>query len=45
VALGLGTIAASAVGHRLARRFGPGPMLVSGFGICGAGWLLLARRR
>jgi MFS family permease len=30
------------VGHRLARRFGPGPLLVSGFGICGAGWLLLA---
>jgi MFS family permease len=42
VALGLGTIAASALGHRLARRFGPGPLLVSGFGICGAGWLLLA---
>src|ERR1700728_3689789 len=42
VALGVGTIAASAVGHRLARRFGPGPILVSGFGICGAGWLLLA---
>jgi MFS family permease len=42
VALGVGTIAASALGHRLARRFGPGPILVSGFGICGAGWLLLA---
>jgi MFS family permease len=42
VALGVGTIAASAVGHRLARRFGPGPVLVSGFAICGAGWLLLA---
>jgi len=42
VALGVGTIAASAIGHRLARRIGPGPMLVSGFGICGAGWLLLA---
>jgi MFS family permease len=42
VALGIGTIAASAVGNRLARRFGPGPLLVSGFGICGAGWLLLA---
>jgi MFS family permease len=42
VALGVGTIVASAVGHRLARRFGPGPLLVSGFGICGAGWLLLA---
>jgi MFS family permease len=42
VALGVGTIMASAVGHRLARRFGPGPVLVSGFALCGAGWLLLA---
>jgi MFS family permease len=42
VALGLGTIAASAVGHRLARRFGPGPVMVCGFAICGGGWLLLA---
>jgi MFS family permease len=42
VALGVGTVAASAVGHRLARRFGPGPIMVFGFGVCGAGWLLLA---
>lgn len=42
VALGAGTIAASAIAHRLARRIGPGPLLVLGFGICGAGWLLLA---
>ncbi len=42
VALGVGTIASSAIGHRLARRIGPGPTLVLGFGICGAGWLLLA---
>src|ERR1700676_1471861 len=42
VALGVGTVAASALGHRLARRFGPGPILVFGFGVCGAGWLLLA---
>jgi MFS family permease len=42
VALGAGTIAASAVAHRLARRIGPGPLLVLGFGVCGAGWLLLA---
>ena len=42
VALGVGTIAASAVGHRLARRFGPGPVLVFGFGVCATGWLLLA---
>ena len=42
VALGMGTVAASAIGHRLARRIGPGPTLVLGFGICGAAWLLLA---
>jgi predicted MFS family arabinose efflux permease len=42
VALGVGTIAASVVGHRLARRIGPGPALVAGFAICGAGWLTLA---
>jgi MFS family permease len=42
VALGVGTIAASVVGHRLARRIGPGPALVTGFAVCGAGWLLLA---
>ncbi|MDH4114992.1 MAG: MFS transporter, partial [Burkholderiaceae bacterium] len=42
VALGGGTIAASIVGHRLADRIGPGPALVSGFAVCGLGWLLLA---
>jgi MFS family permease len=42
VALGAGTIGASAFGYRLARRIGPGPVMVLGFGICGAGWLLLA---
>jgi MFS family permease len=42
VALGAGTIGASTIAHRLGRRIGPGPVLVLGFGICGAGWLLLA---
>src|SRR5271165_3201411 len=42
VALGLGTVAASALGYRVVRRFGPGPTLVLGFAICGLGWLLLA---
>jgi MFS family permease len=42
VALGVGTIAASTIANRLARRIGPGPLLVLGFGICGTGWLLLA---
>ncbi len=40
VALGMGTIAASMVGHRVSRRYGPGPTLMLGFAICGAGWLL-----
>jgi MFS family permease len=42
VALGVGTIFASANGHRVARRLGPGPMLVLGFAISGCGWLVLA---
>lgn len=42
VALGVGTIAASTLANRLARRIGPGPLMVLGFGICGTGWLLLA---
>jgi len=42
VALGLGTVFASANGHRVVRRLGPGPTFVLGFGISGAGWLLLA---
>ncbi len=42
VALGVGTVIASALGHRVARRLGPGPTLVLGFAICGSGWLLLA---
>jgi len=42
VGLGIGTIAASAVGHRLAGRIGTGPCLLWGFAICGFGWLQLA---
>jgi MFS family permease len=42
VALGVGTIFASANGHRVARRLGPGPMMVLGFVISGGGWLVLA---
>lgn len=40
--MGLGTITASMLGHRISRRFGPGPCLVLGFAVTGAGWLLLA---
>ncbi len=42
VALGVGTVFASANGHRVVRRLGPGPTLVLGLAISGAGWLLLA---
>jgi MFS family permease len=42
VALGAGTVAASALGYRVVRRLGPGPTLVLGFAISGAGWLVLA---
>lgn len=39
---GLGTVAASALVHRLSRRIGPGPCLIAGFTISGFGWLQLA---
>ena len=42
VALGAGTVLASAIGHRVAQRLGPGPTLVLGFAISGLGWLLLS---
>jgi predicted MFS family arabinose efflux permease len=42
VALGAGTVFASANGHRVVRRLGPGPTLVLGLAISGSGWLLLA---
>ncbi len=40
--MGVGTIIASVFGSRISRRIGPGPCLVLGFAICGAGWLLLS---
>ena len=40
--MGLGTIVASVLGDRISKRIGPGPCLVLGFAICGAGWLLLS---
>jgi MFS family permease len=39
---GLGTVVASAMGHRLSQRIGPGPSLILGFAISGLGWLQLA---
>jgi MFS family permease len=42
MAMGAGTIVASVFGSRISRRFGPGPCLVLGFAVCGAGWLMLS---
>jgi MFS family permease len=42
VMLGVGTVLASANGHRVVRRLGPGPTMVLGFAISGSGWLLLS---
>jgi MFS family permease len=42
VTLGVGTVLASANGHRLVRRLGPGPTMVLGFAVSGTGWLLLS---
>ncbi|WP_077037028.1 MFS transporter [Pelomonas sp. KK5] len=41
VALGAGTVLASIFGHRISRRLGPGPCLVSGIFVTGLGWSLL----
>jgi len=38
--LGVGTISASVLGHRLSERCGPGPSMLIGFVVCGLGWLL-----
>jgi MFS family permease len=40
--MGAGTVLASVFGSRISRRIGPGPCLILGFAVCGAGWLLLA---
>jgi MFS family permease len=40
--MGVGTVIASVFGNRISRSIGPGPCLILGFAVCGAGWLLLA---
>lgn len=40
--MGAGTVLASVYGHRISQWLGPGPCLVLGVGVCGAGWSLLA---
>jgi MFS family permease len=42
VALGAGTVGASAWGHRWSKRLGPGPTLLAGIAVTGVGWLALA---
>jgi len=42
VGLGVGTITAGALGHRIAGRIGVGASLLWGFAVCGFGWLQLA---
>ena len=42
VCLGFGTVLASLVGGRVSKRFGPGPSMTIGIGLCSVGWLLLA---
>ena len=42
VGLGVGTVAASTLGHRISKKMGPGPCLVSGIAACGVGWLQLS---
>lgn len=40
IALGLGTVGASVLGSRLSRRWGPGPAMVVGMGLCSFSWLV-----
>ncbi|MGZ8260661.1 MAG: MFS transporter [Caldimonas sp.] len=40
--MGVGTVIASVFGNRISRTIGPGPCLILGFAVCGAGWLLVA---
>jgi MFS family permease len=42
VGLGVGTVLASLLGHRISERLGPGPCLVSGIAISSLGWGVLA---
>lgn len=42
IALGVGTVLASVLGHALSRRVGPGPSMPIAIAVCAFGWLLLA---
>lgn len=40
--VGVGTVVTSLLSHRISQRIGPGPAVVAGLVLCGAGWLLAA---
>jgi MFS family permease len=42
IGMGVGTVLSSLLGNRISRRLGPGPCLVLGIGVCGAGWLAVS---
>lgn len=42
VCLGLGSVLASLLGHRISRTLGPGPSMIAGFVICAVGWGVLS---
>jgi MFS family permease len=42
IGVGVGTIAAGVLGHRISAHIGPGPCLTLGFGVCAVAWLVLA---
>jgi MFS family permease len=42
MAVGVGSIAGSMIGRRISQRLGPGPCLVAGYAVTGAGWLVAA---
>ncbi len=42
VGMGVGSVVAGFIGHRVSARMGPGPCLVMGVAVVGFGWLLLA---
>ena len=42
IGLGIGTVTASILGRRISARLGPGPCMMLGMVITGAGWLILA---
>ena len=42
IGVGVGTITASMLGHRISAHIGPGRCLILGVAVCSSGWLLLA---